>query len=157
MTGTDIIEALINEHHDIDTEIEEFLRVLEQGGIESAPLTRAFDELKRHIYLEEEFLFPPIRKAGLLMPIMVMIREHGELWGLMAHIESLLDGGDQDALRRACQQLLGELNQHNSKEEPIIYPHTALDLTDEETAALADRIAQGTLPSGWVCEAATTR
>ncbi|WP_284255568.1 hemerythrin domain-containing protein [Pseudolysinimonas kribbensis] len=110
------------------------------------------------MYLEEEFLFPPIREAGLLMPVMVMIREHGALWQLMDALTELLDENDpadvDDELLSTCRALLDQLDQHNSKEEPIIYPHADADLDEQAAAHLVDFLESGRTPAGWVCEAA---
>ena len=48
------------------------------------------DGLRRHIYLEEEFLFPPLRAAGMMAPLFVMVRQHGELWDAMRALDALL-------------------------------------------------------------------
>jgi len=139
-------EALILEHHQIDEGIEQYVAT---GDIE--PLRTAFEALRRHIYLEEEFLFPPIRAAGLLMPILVMIREHGALWQRMDAIDSALADGHDTA--GDCRELLARLDDHNSKEEPIVYPHVDSDLSPEQAAGLDRFLQEGTLPDDWICEA----
>ncbi|MBC7592669.1 MAG: hemerythrin domain-containing protein [Kineosporiaceae bacterium] len=150
--------ALTREHRDIDAGIEAFVADLDRGVIDPEPLLNAFEALRRHIYLEEEFLFPAIRQSGLVMPVLVMLREHGTLWQLMDTLTELLEGNDRadvgDVLLSTCRELLGALDQHNSKEEPIIYPHAATDLTEEAAADLADFLETGTTPDGWACEAA---
>jgi len=155
MTTVDLADRLTHEHHDIDDGIEEFTRALDGGTVDPEPLRRAFDALRRHIYLEEELLFPPIRRAGLMMPVLVMTKEHGELWQLMDGIERQLEGpaSDKATIRASCEGLLGALDGHNTKEEPIVYPHSATDLTADEEATLADFIETGTMPDGWVCAA----
>lgn len=155
MTTVDLAEKLTNEHHEIDAGIEEFVGGLGQGRVKREPLHRAFAALRRHIYLEEELLFPAVRRAGLLMPVLVMIREHGQVWRLMDELEEMLAGAAPDLgkVRATCEQLLAELDSHNMKEEPVIYPHTATDLDEQETATLADFIATGATPPGWLCEA----
>ncbi|MEO6996601.1 MAG: hemerythrin domain-containing protein, partial [Terracoccus sp.] len=52
---------LEREHHEIDAGIEAFLEGLAQNEIRDQELTRSVGALRRHIYLEEEFLFPPLR------------------------------------------------------------------------------------------------
>lgn len=153
---SDVAQILIEEHHEIDAGIEEFQAALERGEVTPGPLTSAIAALRRHIYLEEELLFPAIRRAGMTMPIFVMIREHGEVWALMDQIEESLSAPDPDlnATRLASKQLLVNLMHHNTKEEPIIYPQTDVDLAPEELNVLADFIATGAMPDGWVCEAA---
>ncbi|GAA2091492.1 hemerythrin domain-containing protein [Pseudolysinimonas kribbensis] len=151
-------DALTREHRDIDGGIEAFVADLDRDVVTPEPLRGAFDALRRHIYLEEEFLFPPIREAGLLMPVMVMIREHGALWQLMDALTELLDENDpadvDDELLSTCRALLDQLDQHNSKEEPIIYPHADADLDEQAAAHLVDFLESGRTPAGWVCEAA---
>ena len=112
-------EALTREHRDIDTAIEAFVVDLDRGLVHPAPLLTAFEALRRHIYLEEVFLFPPIRRAGALMPVLVMVREHGTLWQLMDILTDLLDDPDGAQVLSRCRELLAQLDQHNSKEEPI--------------------------------------
>lgn len=150
--------VLTREHRDIDAGIEAFVADLDRGVVDPEPLLNAFEALRRHIYLEEEFLFPPIRQSGLVMPVLVMLREHGTLWQLMDALTELLEGNDpadvDDVLLSTCRELLGALDQHNRKEEPIIYPHAATDLTEEAAANLADFFETGSTPDGWACEAA---
>ena len=142
--------ALEREHREIDGGIEAFTAGSTTGVYDGAALLRALSALRRHIYLEEVFLFPPLREAGLMMPIMVMEREHGLLWQAMDNLEARLATGDADVVDR-CQEMLALLEQHNAKEEPIIYPHLDRELDEAAAAELAELIASGTMPDGWVC------
>jgi iron-sulfur cluster repair protein YtfE (RIC family) len=147
--------VLEREHHEIDSGIAAFIEKLDGGGVQPELLSVALEALRRHIYLEETILFPPIREAGMTMPIFVMMREHGELWRTMDVLADLLvDRTDNEQLRDACRRLLGQLEQHNSKEEPIIYPHADTDLPAAVRAELARFIEAGRIPDGWVCQQA---
>lgn len=147
--------ALMQEHHEIDGEIETFIKKLESGSVQPEPLIAVLEALRRHIYLEEVFLFPPIREAGMAMPIFVMMREHGELWRTIDALTDLLaDGTDHRRLGDACRQLLDQLDRHNSKEEPVIYPHADTDLPLQTSAELSRFIETGRIPDGWVCQQA---
>ena len=109
--------------------IAAFIEKLDGGCVQPEPLSAALEALRRHIYLEETVLFPPIREAGMIMPIFVMMREHGEMWHTTDALTDLLDDrANSEQLRDTCHRLLGQLEQHNSKEEPIIYPHADSDL-----------------------------
>lgn len=144
--------VLQQEHHEIDSGIEAFIEKLECGSVQPEPLTAALEALRRHIYLEEVFLFPPIREAGMVMPIFVMMREHGELWRTIDFLtDQLADGEDSQRLADSCRQLLDQLDLHNSKEEPVIYPHGDADLPPQTTAELIRFIETGRTPDGWVC------
>ena len=144
--------ALEREHREIDSGIEQYAAA-DDG--DTSPLLRSLAGLRRHIYLEEKFLFPPLREAGLMMPILVMLREHGDLWRSMDALESLIaDGAARDTVTEACRELLAKLDKHNLKEEPIIYPRADDGLTPEAAEELAAFIEAGRMPEGWVCEGA---
>lgn len=149
---TPSIAALLeDEHHEIDDGIETFLEGLARGELQLSQLTRAGAALRRHIYLEEEFLFPPLRAAGMLAPVLVMLREHGEIWQTLDAIDGLDAAVDPDGLRERCRELLDRLAEHNAKEEPIIYPRGDAVLDADQTAQLLDFIDSAELPQGWVC------
>ena len=146
--------ALEREHREIDGGIEAFVAGLPAGKSETEPLVRAMDGLRRHIYLEEEFLFPPLRAAGMMVPLFVMVRQHGELWDAMHALDALLAAdadADADALLEACRGLRDLLDQHNSREEPIIYPQADKVLTGTASAELSAFLESGRMPEGWSC------
>lgn len=150
MVGT-LTAALEHEHHEIDAGIEAFLDGLSAGEWRTGDLTRAVDGLRRHIYLEEEHLFPPLRAAGMLAPVLVMLREHGDIWRTLDVIESLDPDADHEHAREQCAALLVQLAAHNAKEEPIIYPQGDLVLDDAAKRDLHALLESGQLPDGWVC------
>ena len=163
-----VADALTREHREIDAGIEAFVASMGAGaggpaGTVSewaAPLLVAMTALRRHIYLEEEFVFPPIRDGGLVMAIMVMLREHGELWRAMDELSELLESGADDPSRhqelvQRCSAMLDLLEAHNSKEEPIIYTRADADLPAESRAELQEFLRRGSMPDGWVCERAS--
>src|SRR4029079_19214100 len=106
--------ALEREHREIEPAVEAYLSIPDGGQGHAEHLKEAMAALRRHIYLEEEFLFPPLRAAGLVAPIFVMLREHGELWRRMGSIERGLSGEKTGAEVPACEQLLAQLERHNS-------------------------------------------
>lgn len=155
-TGT-LAEALEHEHHEIDAGIEEFVARQATGDPDLAPLNRAMAALRRHIYLEEELVFPPLRASGLFAAIMVMLREHGEIWTAMDALEAeVAADAASAAVRDRCAELVTLLEAHNSKEEPIIYPQTDATLSPEAAATLRDFLGSGQMPEGWVCAKAVS-
>lgn len=148
--------ALEQEHRDIDAGIEAYTAAQQQGREDTAALQRAMDALRRHIYLEEEFIFPTLKQGGMMAPIFVMLREHGGLWDRMDALDkSLAEAADAASLQSACSELLHLLDVHNSKEEPIIYAQADAALPKEAADRLHTFLEDGTMPAGWVAEKAT--
>ena len=56
--------------------------------------------LRRHICLEEEFLFPLLCEAGpgLAAPVSGMLREHAQIWGTLDALERELAVGADTGL-----------------------------------------------------------
>jgi regulator of cell morphogenesis and NO signaling len=155
MESVTLATALEREHREIDGGIEAYTAALATGTSDAGPLLRAMNGLRRHIYLEEEFLFPPLRAGGLMVQLFVMVREHGELWKTMEALDaSLAANAASDVLLEACTTLLAQLDKHNTKEEPIIYPQADTVLTEEAAAQLSSFLDSGTMPEGWVCQKA---
>lgn len=140
--------ALEIEHRQIDAGIEAYTK----GGDVSDVLD-AVTALRRHIWIEEEMVFPRLVERGLQMPVFVMEREHGELWNLMDELARRLDE-DPATTTETCQHMLALLDAHNSKEEPILYPHVDEALGVDEGQRLREFMETGTLPAGWVCKRA---
>lgn len=150
MSHTTLQSALETEHRQIDGGIAAFMA----QPTDTTLLLQSMDALRRHIYLEEDFLFPPLREAGLVMPILVMIREHGEIWQAMDQVTELLDSdASKDAVIEGCHALLQVQEVHNAKEEPIIYSQADVKLSFDVAARLQAYIESSTLPEGWICQA----
>jgi len=146
--------ALEREHREIDAGIEAFgdEPVDDDGRVEA--LTGAIAALRRHIYLEEEFLFPALR-SELAVPTIVMLREHGELWRTLDELEAKqAEGASEESLRGLCRELLARLASHNGKEEPIFYTRADPGLAAAATAELRAFLDSGRMPQGWVCQEA---
>lgn len=106
MAGATLAAALEREHREIDTGIAEYV-----GGHDLGALQRAMAALRRHIYLEEEFLFPPLREAGLVAPLFVMVREHGQLWQTMQELDAALAAdATGDSALAVCRELTAQLD-----------------------------------------------
>ena len=146
-TGS-LAAALEREHHEIDAGIAAFTA----APWDRRPLARAAGALRRHIYLEEEFLFPLLHEAepGLAAPLFVMLREHAQIWGTLDSLERATDAGAGTGLALR-KRLTVQLLHHNLKEEKILYPR-ADDLLPPATAdRLRVFLNSGELPDGWLC------
>jgi iron-sulfur cluster repair protein YtfE (RIC family) len=145
-------QVLVREHGEIDGALKACADVPVPGPEARAALKRAVGELRRHIYVEEELLFPPLQAAGMTGPILVMLREHAQMWPVLATLDrELVQGVGDDELRRACRQLLVLLQHHNPKEEQIIYPQVDHVVGDDKRHGALELLNTGQMPQGWIC------
>jgi iron-sulfur cluster repair protein YtfE (RIC family) len=154
MGSETLAAALEREHHEIDEGIAAFTAGPPPGEEDRQLMKRAIHALRRHIYLEEEFLFPLLYTAesGLAAPLAVMLREHGQLWQTLDSLELELDAStDSGTALRLCRQLAVQLLHHNLKEETILYPKADELLTEPAAARLRALLDSGDLPESWVC------
>ncbi|MGH3284858.1 MAG: hemerythrin domain-containing protein [Streptosporangiaceae bacterium] len=150
MTISSLAVALEREHHQIDDGVAAFAA----APGDRQPLARTIGALRRHIYLEEEFLFPLLHKAepGLAAPVFVMLREHAQIWATLDSLERELDAGTGTGTGLAlCRQLAVRLLHHNLKEETILYPRADDALSPAAAEWLRTFLGSGDLPEGWVC------
>ena len=82
------------------------------------------DQLEAHFSSEEELLFPAFEAAtGMTTgPTEVMRGEHRQMRDLLGQMSSGLAERDGDAFSGAAETLLILMQQHNMKEENILYP-----------------------------------
>jgi iron-sulfur cluster repair protein YtfE (RIC family) len=153
MTQESLRTLLAREHRAIDGLIETYAHYPGTAPAERHALGRAVACLRRHIYLEEELLFPALAPAGLAMAVLVMQREHAEMWETLDTLDQMLAGGnpDGDALAWSCRQLLAQLQAHNPKEEAILYPQTDTMADPALSARVRQFLDDGRLPVGWCC------
>lgn len=155
MHSESLAAALEREHREIDAGIETFSTSPVSHGRDRRPLIRAIRALRRHIYLEEEFLFPPLHEAGLVAPVIVMLREHAQIWWTLDLLErELAAGAVEDTELKLCHQLAVQLQHHNLKEEKVLYPQADNVLAAPATAHLRAFLDSGRLPDRWVCHKA---
>jgi iron-sulfur cluster repair protein YtfE (RIC family) len=145
--------ALEQEHREIDAILEGYADGPAPGPEADADLGRAVAELRRHIYAEEELLFPPLRQAGMIGPVMVMLREHGQMWPILDRLDQgLVEEVGADVLGADCRELLALLQLHNPKEEQILYPELDRVVGEDTGADVHELLDAGQVPAGWTCQ-----
>ncbi len=80
--------------------------------------------MQRHFEMEESVLFPAIEEATGMMggPTFVMRSEHQQMRGVMEQMAAAVRSGDISELLGHGDTLLMLIQQHNVKEENILYP-----------------------------------
>lgn len=95
--------------------------------------------MQQHFAAEENILFPAFEaKSGMTMgPTQVMRGEHLQMNHLMAEARAALAAKDGDDYEGNCETLLVMMQQHNMKEEHVLYPMCDEQLTDAAPGLLA--------------------
>ncbi|GGY25254.1 hemerythrin domain-containing protein [Paludibacterium paludis] len=118
--------TLLQQHRECDELFalaETTARQQDWEGAESA--FAAFrDDMERHFVLEEECLFPAFEQATGMRhgPTMVMRNEHAQMRELLHDMSRALDARTADVYLGHGGTLLILMQQHNMKEENILYP-----------------------------------
>lgn len=102
--------------------------------------------LFRHIYVEEEILFPAFDGANGSTgggPTEVMRDEHVMIKECVDGLLAAATAMDQDELDRHHANLLGVLVEHNMKEESVLYPETDKALGKNARNELVERMMLG--------------
>lgn len=90
------------------------------------------EAIKHHLAMEEELLFPAFEQASgsEMGPTQVMRLEHEQMRGLFNEMGEAVTNQDAEAYLGTAETLLILMQQHNAKEEQILYP-------------MSDRLLQG--------------
>lgn len=98
-------------------------------------------EIERHIELEENLLFPAFEeRTGMTSgPTEVMRTEHAQMRGMFAQMRAAIQAKDAEQYLGIAQTLLALLQQHNAKEESMMYPMLDRALGDD-AVSMADQL-----------------
>jgi len=91
-------------------------------------------ELAEHFEQEEDTLFPEFEQAtGMTSgPTQVMRMEHQQMRGLVQELDNALAAKAQDEYLGLSETLMVMMQQHNMKEEMMLYPMMAQNVTNGE-------------------------
>ncbi|MCP3688330.1 MAG: hemerythrin domain-containing protein [Gammaproteobacteria bacterium] len=132
---TTITEFFTKQHRDCDTILGQMEQALNEENWESA--AQKYDDMKQDIFAhlanEEDSLFPMFtEKSGMRGgPVSVMLGEHIEIKALVERIGTAVSEQDSDEALDTTETLFMFLQQHNVKEEQVLYPMTDEALRDD--------------------------
>jgi hemerythrin-like domain-containing protein len=116
----------LQDHRDCDANWAVVEKALHQGDAEAGRLAwQEFEKaMLRHLAMEEEVVFPAFEQAtGMTQgPTAVMRMEHSQMRGLLLQISAAIASGDFDEAMDQGDTLLMVIQQHNVKEEGVLYP-----------------------------------
>ena len=120
------------------------------AGCETAS-AQLLGELEAHFATEEQVLFPAFEAATGMSggPTQVMRMEHAQMRQLMTQMADALKGRDRNAYGGAADTLLILMQQHNMKEENILYPmcDRSLDRGEVDVASALRQRMEGVCPA----------
>lgn len=95
-------------------------------------------EMERHFRLEEELLFPAFEeKTGMTGgPTAIMRMEHEQMRGMFAQLRATIEAKDREQYLGVGETLLILMQQHNMKEESMMYPMLDQSLGDDAPSLL---------------------
>jgi hemerythrin-like domain-containing protein len=140
-------QLLTQDHKDCDLLLAETESVVAKAEIATghADFRRFRDAMERHMDAEEQILFPAFEaKTGeRLGPTEVMRREHLMMRDLLAKMDAALTQQQAKQYLGLSETLLVLMQQHNVKEESVLYPMMDQQLNAEREAVLARLRAAG--------------
>lgn len=139
---TTIAEFLADDHRHCDEALVLVERLISDGRWEDATLScGAFVvAIERHFAREEAVLFPAFEAAtGMTSgPTMVMRLEHRQIRQLLTALEGALARRDRSDGLGITETLLMLMQQHNAKEENILYPMSDRALSERADNLVAE-------------------
>ena len=139
-----LADFFTQDHQDCDTrwaELEEQLDSADEATAQK--LWQAFEGgMRRHLAMEEDILFPAFdSRSGMGGggPTAMMRMEHQQMRGLLDQIGASIASGDTEEALDIGDTLLMLIQQHNIKEEGMLYP-MAQNMLSGEWAELASQL-----------------
>jgi len=119
-------EFFMQDHRDCDEYWVEVENAIESGDPAAIKAGwEAFDRRqRRHFDIEEQLMFPAFEQAtGMTSgPTAVMRMEHEQMRGLLEQMAAAATAGDYQGVLDLGDTLLMLVQQHNQKEEGMLYP-----------------------------------
>lgn len=130
-----VLSYFQNDHHECDDLFAKTEQAVLDADVAKAITTgKTFcDRMQRHFRLEEEVLFPAFEGAtGMTMgPTQVMRMEHEQMRALLFELRKCIDAGNVVDCEGTLEGLLILMQQHNTKEENILYPMCDMHLAGQ--------------------------
>lgn len=141
-TKTSLAGFFAQDHSDCDArwvDVEDLLDNADTAAAREA--WQAYDTgMRRHLAMEEDVLFPAFDAMSGMAgggPTAMMRMEHQQMRGLLDQIGEAMEAGDAQEAMDIGDTLLMLIQQHNVKEEGMLYPMAENMLAGQWTAMAA--------------------
>jgi len=129
-----IKEYLTNDHRKCDEVFAQMEAKAGEALSDAKELTAAFvEDMEKHFQMEERVMFLEFEtKTGMTQgPTAMMRQEHMQMRGLMSQLIEAIDADNKDKFFGLTETLMILLQQHNMKEEQMLYPMAQQHLSTE--------------------------
>lgn len=135
------VEYFMTKDHQYTNEILDIvLKDSIKGVVDRESIAKVTEMLKRHIYIEEEILFPTLPSDNN-KDVEFLEMQHGEVFRFLKSLNS--NNNNADLIKYISKNLLDLLIEHNAFEESFIYGNF-----EKMDASFIEKI---TFPIGWKC------
>ena len=116
---------MTNDHRECDAQFAQLENIVDSGNFEGA--TIMFEDfyvhMLHHFAMEEEVMFEEFNQCtgGGCNPTGIMIMEHDQMRNLMTQMKEAIQAKDKERFLGLSENLLFVMQQHNMKEEQIMY------------------------------------
>ena len=130
---TSIMTFFEGDHLRLDQLFSDYLKWKSESHVKAIEYFERFKSgLQQHILWEEEILFPIFqKKTDMDCPIQILKMEHRQIAFLLEALHEKLQKADRNAEIEEYR-LLSLLGDHNLKEEMIVFPAIAANVTELE-------------------------
>ena len=130
-----IKDFMTHKHRECDHLLAEAEEAVEKGDFDTAleKYTAFKNETLKHFDMEEEYLFPEFEaRTGMTQgPTQVMRMEHAQAKSLFEKMDEAYDSKDKDRIFGLGESMNILLQQHNAKEEQMLYTMIQTHLGDK--------------------------
>jgi hemerythrin-like domain-containing protein len=139
---TTITETMARDHRHCDEFFAEAEELISQGDWEQgrAKFNEFRDATENHFSMEEGILFPKFeQRTGQTMgPTQMMRMEHTQMRQLLADMEAAVAHEDDERYLGLSETMMMVMQQHNMKEEQMLYPMTDQVFSGDAEATLQE-------------------
>lgn len=135
-----VASFMMRDHHRCDALYAGAENAANEGNLHALQqeASRFFVSMAHHLRMEEEVFFPTFEdKTGMRQgPTMVMRSEHEQMRNLMRQMEEAAEKQNAELFLKAGGTLMFLMQQHNVKEEQMLYPMADMHLGGDVRAML---------------------
>jgi len=120
-----INQFMTADHRECDEQFAQLENIVDQANFEEAKVmfTTFHTNMLKHFDMEEQVMFPQYQncEGGHCDPTPVMLMEHTQMRTLFTQMKDAIDANDKEKFLGQSEALLFTMQQHNMKEEQMMY------------------------------------